>query len=65
MVALRLEAVLIVGGVSQGDEVALGRRVGHRTTGNDHVTGIRGGGLLQGSGLLGLDAVCRLIAAIK
>lgn len=63
MIALRLEAVLIIGGVVQGDQVALGRGVGHRSPGNDHVTGVRRGGLLQGARLLCLDSVGCLVAA--
>lgn len=63
MIALRLETVLIIGGVVQCDQVTLGRGVRHRSPGDDHVTGVRRSGLLQGSGLLSFDSIGRLIAA--
>jgi len=63
MIALRLETVLIIGRIVQGDQVALGRGVGHRSPGDDHVTGVGGGGLLQGSGLLGLDSISSFVSA--
>lgn len=65
MGALRLETVLIIGGIVQGDQFAFGRGVRDGTFDNDHVRGVGTGGLLHGASFLGLDAIGRLVAARK
>lgn len=59
--ALRLEAALVVRRVRQRDLVALRIGVRERALGDHRLRVLRVIGLLQGSGLLGFDAVRRFI----